>query len=62
MTEKFYSVILAAISRSGVRMKIISNQESYINFLKKYGSEATLILEVRTLEAWYLERMVKWND
>jgi hypothetical protein len=57
MSERFYPVVLAAISESGVRLRLIRDQIEYEFFLAKFEKTGTEIREMKTLESIYKERM-----
>ena len=61
MTERFYPVILAAISESPIRMKVIRNQDDYDHFYERFKKVGTIIIELKTLQSLYLEKMSKFN-
>jgi hypothetical protein len=59
MSERFYPVVLAAISQSGVRLKLIGDQIDYDFFLTKFEKPGTEIKEMKTLQSIYTERLSK---
>ena len=63
MSEKrFYPVFLAAISETPVKIKLIRDQFDYDAFYSRFKDKpGTLILEVKTMEAVYLERRSKFD-
>lgn len=64
MSEKkrFYPVFLAAISETPIKIKLIRDQFDYDAFYERFKDKiGTLIIEVKTLEAVYLERRSKFD-
>ena len=63
MSEKrFYPVFLAAISETPIKIKLIRDQFDYDAFYSRFRNKVgTLIIEVKTLEAVYLERRSKFD-
>ncbi|HEY2350500.1 MAG TPA: hypothetical protein VGH64_15885 [Puia sp.] len=63
MSEKrFYPIFLAAVSESPVKIKKIRDQYDYDAFYARFGEKpGSLIIEVKTLQAVYLERMSKFD-
>ena len=63
MSEKrFYPIFLAAVSESPVKIKKIWDQFDYDSFYARFKEKpGTLIVEVKTLQAVYLERMSKFD-
>ena len=61
MIERFYPIILAAISESPIRMKVIYNQDDYDNFYERFKEVGTIIIELQTLKSLYLQKMSKFN-
>jgi hypothetical protein len=59
MSERFYPVVLAAISRSDVRLKLIRDQIDYDFFLGKFGKPGIEIREMKTLQSIYREGLSK---
>ncbi|HEY8734233.1 MAG TPA: hypothetical protein VIL90_06680 [Puia sp.] len=57
MSERFYPVILATISERPIRMKIINDKVEYDAFYARYKQVGTIILELKTLEAFCKENM-----
>lgn len=57
MSERFYPVILATISERPIRMKIINDQIEYEAFYARFKQVGTIILELKTLEAFCKENM-----
>ena len=60
MLGKFYPVILAAITESKVRMKIIHNADEYAAFCEEFLKPGVEFREVPTIEAVVEERRAKW--
>jgi len=59
MSERYYPIIMAAISEYQVRIGIIWGPVEYASFYSRFvGADASL-LEIKTLEALYLEKMTK---
>ena len=63
MSEKrFYPIFLAAVSETPVKIKKIWDQFDYDAFYARFQEKpGTLIIEVRSLQAVYLERMSKFD-
>jgi hypothetical protein len=63
MSEKrFYPVFLAAISETPIKIKLIRDKFDYDSFYARFKDKpGTLILEVKTMEAVYLERRSKFD-
>ena len=63
MSEKrFYPVFLAAISETPIKIKLIRDQFDYDAFYCGFKDKpGTLILEVKTMEAVYLERRSRFD-
>lgn len=63
MSEKrFYPIFLAAISETPIKIKLIRDQFDYDAFYARFRDKVgTLIIEVKTLEAVYLERRSKFD-
>ena len=59
MPEKFYPIILVATTGSKIRFKIVHDAIEYAAFCSQFVKADTSFREVKTLEAWYLERMAK---
>ena len=59
MPEKFYPVILVAITGSIIHFKTVQNAVQYNAFCSRFVRAGTCLKEIKTLEAWYLERMAK---
>jgi hypothetical protein len=59
---RFYPVFLAAISETPIKIKLIRDQFDYDAFYSGFRDKpGTLIIEVKTLEAVYLERRSKFD-
>jgi hypothetical protein len=61
MPEKFYPVILVAITGSIIHFKTVHNAVQYDAFCSRFVRAGTCLKEIKTLEAWYLERMSKFD-
>jgi hypothetical protein len=63
MSEKrFYPIFLAAVSESPIKIKKIWDQFDYDAFYARFEKKpGALIVEVKTLQAVYLERMSKFD-
>jgi hypothetical protein len=63
MSEKrFYPIFLAAVSETPVKIKKIWDQFDYDAFYAFFKEKpGTLIIEVKTLQAVYLERMSRFD-
>jgi len=60
--KRFYPVFLAAISEKPIKIKLIRDQFDYDAFYERFKDKVgTLIIEVKTLEAVYLERRAKFD-
>jgi hypothetical protein len=60
--KRFYPVFLAAISETPIKIKLIRDQFDYDAFYSIFKDKpGTLILEVKTMEAVYLERRSKFD-
>jgi hypothetical protein len=60
--KKFYPVFLAAISERPIKIKLIRDQFDRDLFYERFKDKpGTLIIEVKTMEAVYLERMSKFD-
>ena len=55
MPEKFYPIILAAITESRIHFKIVRSPVEYDDFYSRFSKQAIEIREIKTLEAWYKE-------
>jgi hypothetical protein len=64
MSEKkrFYPIFLAAISETPIKIRLIRDQFDYDFFYSAFRDKpGTLIIEVKTMEAVYLERKAKFD-
>jgi hypothetical protein len=61
MVGRFYPVILVAILENEVRFKIIRGGVEYGVFLTSFKMKAVGFIEIKTLEASYLEKMTPFN-
>ena len=59
MPEKFYPVILVAVTGSTIHFKTVQNAVQYNAFCSTFVKTDTCLKEIQTLEAWYLQRMAK---
>jgi hypothetical protein len=69
MSERFYPIFLIATRPSGIRSRLIGNQEAYDAFVKEFEGPGVEFREMQTLEAWYIQKMSKfipdikgWSD
>jgi hypothetical protein len=62
MSEKHYPIIVAAISLSEVKIKIVWDLIEHVTFCLRFVNKATLVMEIKTLEALYLERTGKLSQ
>ncbi len=51
MPIRHYPVIIAAISGSSVRLRLINSEEEYIITLLEFKEHAVLIYEIKTLQS-----------
>ena len=61
MVGRFYPVILVAILENEVRFKIIRGGMEYGVFLTRFKMKAVGFIEIKTLEALYMEKMTPFN-
>ena len=61
MAGRFYPVILVAILENKVRCKIIRGGLEYAVFITRFKIEAVGFVEIKTLEALYLEKMTAFT-
>jgi hypothetical protein len=60
--KRFYPVFLAAISETPIKIKLIRDQFDYDLFYYGFRDKpGTLIIEVKTMEAVFLERRSKFD-
>jgi len=59
MSERYYPIILAAISEFSIRIGIVWGPVDYAVFYSNYVKPDTTVAEIKTLEALYLERMAR---
>ena len=59
MPDKFYPIILAAISTSDVHIEIVKSQIEYAAFYSRFTNTNTEFKEIKTLEALYMEGTAK---
>jgi hypothetical protein len=61
MVGRFYPVILVAILENEVRCKIIRGGVEYGVFITRFKIKAVGFIEIKTLEALYMEKMSPFN-
>jgi hypothetical protein len=60
--KRFYPIFLAAISETPIKIKLIRDQFDYDLFYARFEDKpGTLIIEVKTLEAVFLEQRSKFD-
>jgi len=59
MSERYYPIILAAISEFRIRIGIVWGPVEYAAFYSSYVKPDISVVEIKTLEALYLEKMAK---
>jgi len=57
MSERYYPIIMAAISEFQVRIRIVWGPVGYVDFCSRFVGADTSLLEIKTLEALYLEKL-----
>lgn len=69
MSKRFYPIFLIATRPSGIRSRLIGDQEAYDAFVKEFEGPDVEFREMPTLEAWYIQKMSKfipdikgWSD
>jgi len=59
MSERYYPMILAAISEYRVHIGIVWNTVEYVAFYSSFVRSDATFVEIKTLEALYLEKMAR---
>jgi hypothetical protein len=59
MSERYYPIIMAAISEYQVRIGIVWGPVGYADFCARFVGAGTSLMIIKTLEALYLEKMTK---
>jgi hypothetical protein len=59
MSEKYYPIILAAITESRIHTKIVRGPVEYDDFYSRFSKQAIEIREIKTMEALYKEWILR---
>jgi hypothetical protein len=62
MLPKFYPVILVVNDESGLHFKMVHNPEAYNAFCSEFVGPDTALQTIKTLEAWYREKIGDWGN
>jgi hypothetical protein len=61
MLPKFFPVILVVNDESGLHFKLVHNAEEHHAFCAQFVGPDTKLETIKTLKAWYQERIGDWD-